>query len=178
MRKKVILNIVISGIFIGLISISSLIRIPIGTISITLQTLFVFLIGMMLGSKWGVITILCYLIIGLLGIPVFANGGGLFYILEPSFGYLLGFLLATFVIGLFVKKDKSFKRMVLSGFIGLIIIYCTGLVYLFFISKYYYDITIDGFDFLVYYFLIPLPIDIISIFISSFVVKRLNIIIE
>lgn len=176
MKNKVVFNLVFSSLFICLLAVSAYIRIPIGTISITFQTLFIFLIGMMLESKWGTVTVFCYLIIGLLGIPVFSNGGGLFYIFQPSFGYLIGFLFATLVMGLLLKKEQTFKNMILSGFVGLFIIYIIGLIYLYLISIYYYDFTIDGIKFIVYYLLIPLPIDIISIFISAIISKRVKII--
>jgi biotin transport system substrate-specific component len=53
----------------------------------------------MLGSKLGALSQLIYVVLGLIGIPVFTKGGGLSYIFEPSFGYLIGFILAACIIG-------------------------------------------------------------------------------
>lgn len=176
MKNKLILNIVLCGMFIALLVVATMIRIPIGTLSITLQTLVVFLSGMLLGYKWGTISVCCYVMLGLLGLPVFTNGGGLFYVIEPSFGYLLGFIVATFVIGLMTLNNSKTKRLIISGFTGLLIIYLIGLPFFYFISTLYYKITIEAIDLLIYYFLIPLPLDIISIFISVIITKRLGII--
>lgn len=175
MKNKVVFNLVLSGILMGLLVVSSIIRIPLGTISITFQTLVIFVIALLLGYKWGSLTILCYLIVGLLGLPVFSKGGGFHYVLEPSFGYLVSFLIATFVVGKLVEKNTTYKRMIIACFIGLAIIYAIGLVYLYIIMKYYLQLTIEGFNFFVVYCLIPLPMDIISIFIAVIIVKRLKI---
>ena len=176
MKNKLVLNIVLCGMFVALLVISTLFRIPLGNISITLQTLFVFLAGMLLGYKFGTISVCCYIMLGLFGLPVFTNGGGIFYVIEPTFGYLIGFILASFVIGLITLNKSNTKRLILAGFIGLLIIYLIGLPFFYLMSTFYYQITIDALKFFIYYFLIPLPLDIISIFISVIITKRLSII--
>lgn len=174
MKNKTVFNLTLSGILMCLLVASSIIKIPLGVISITFQTLVIFVIAMLLGYKWGSLTILCYLVVGLLGLPVFSKGGGFHYVLEPSFGYLVSFLIATFVIGLLVKDNTSAKRMIVSCFIGLAIIYVLGLIYLFIIMKYHLQLTIDAYKFFLLYVLAPLPMDIISIFLAVIIVKRLN----
>lgn len=179
MKNKLIFKIVLSGVFVCLLIVSSLIRIPLVGISITMQTLFVFLSGMILGYKWGTITIICYLVLGLLGLPIFSNGGGIFYVLEPTFGYLLGFILCSFVIGIIVKENRdNFKKLIISGSLGLFIIYLIGLLYYFLIARHFYSINIDEYQILIYFILIPLPIDLISVFISAIITKRISYLIK
>ncbi|MCB5624660.1 biotin transporter BioY, partial [Bifidobacterium animalis] len=63
----------------------------------TLQFFFVLLAGILLGPKLGALAVLLYVVIGLLGLPIFAAGGGLAYIVRPSFGYLIGFIAGAYV---------------------------------------------------------------------------------
>ena len=83
--------------FTMLTIIGGLLKIPVGEVSFTLQTLFVISAGMFLGAKDGAAAQLVYMIIGLIGIPVFTQGGGIYYIFKPSFGYILAFPLGAFL---------------------------------------------------------------------------------
>ncbi len=89
-RRKYILGIATSGLFIALMIISAFISIPIGTIKITLQFLITNICCLILGKKWGTISVLLYLLLGLFGLPIFSDGGGFAYVLKPSFGFLIG----------------------------------------------------------------------------------------
>ena len=106
--------------------------IPIGPVPIVLQSLFIFLSGLLLGSRWGVASVGVYLLAGALGLPVFAGGvGGIGRFAGPTGGYLLGFLPAVYVIGLITEKTR--KRVVFDVFAmvcGSIIIYSCGVSWL------------------------------------------------
>lgn len=107
------------------------IKIPLWPVAITLQTFFVILSGIMLGPRYGALSQLVYLILGLLGLPVFSGGGGLSYIMMPSFGYLVGFVLAPVAVGLFVKnKELTHKVVFIAALMGTFVIYCVGTPYL------------------------------------------------
>ncbi len=94
-----------SALFTALVAISSYIQIPVPFMDyFTLQFFFVLLAGMILGEKQGAISVGLYVLIGLLGVPVFAAGGGIGYIFKPSFGYLLGFIMTAYAVGYTVKK--------------------------------------------------------------------------
>ena len=86
-----------------------LIRLPLPPVPFTLQTLFVYLAGLILGQKKGVYSQLLFLMLGLSGLPVFSGGGGPSYVLHPTFGYLLGFPLAAFIMG--HVKGFSLKKV-------------------------------------------------------------------
>ena len=84
------------AIFVALISIGSKIAIPLDMLGMrfTLQWLFVLLCALIMEKK-SVLVLVVYLLIGLIGLPVFARGGGIWYIMKPTFGFLLGFLLTV-----------------------------------------------------------------------------------
>ncbi len=119
--------------FAAMTAVGGMIRIPTLIVPITLQTLFVYLSGDLLGNKNGAYSQLLFLILGLIGIPVFAMGGGLGYVLQPTFGYLISFPLAAWVIGTTAKKFKSEKWLgwIAANGTGFIVINTTGVVYLY-----------------------------------------------
>ena len=96
-------DIVYCGMFASLMAVGAFIKImiPIGIWEVTfsLQFFFALLAGFLLGSKRGLAAVGCYLLIGLAGVPVFAHGGGLMYLMKPTFGFLIGFAAAAYVAG-------------------------------------------------------------------------------
>ena len=98
---------ILVALFAALIAVGAFIRVPVPLVPFTMQTFFVVLAGMLLGKKLGGASALVYLAVGLIGIPVFTQGGGIGYVLKPSFGYLIGFVVgkitATFAAPLFPK---------------------------------------------------------------------------
>ena len=120
-------TIVYTGIFAVLLAICSWISIP-TFIPFTLQTFGIFLTLLLLGGKSGSITILIYLLLGAIGIPVFSNfGAGLGYLLGNTGGYALGFIFIGLTFWLFEKcfGKKLFVQMI-SLLIGLFFCYAFG----------------------------------------------------
>ena len=90
----------------ALLAISSKIQTPFTLVPATMQTFVVLFLGMVLGYKLAVATVVLYLIEGLIGLPVFAKGGGFAYLVGPTGGYLIGFILTAFFAGMIkVKND-------------------------------------------------------------------------
>lgn len=77
----------------------SLLRIPFFPVPLTLQFFFALMAGLTLGKSWGALSQLMYLLAGLAGLPVFAGGGGPGYVLQPTFGFLLGLIPAAWCAG-------------------------------------------------------------------------------
>ena len=93
--------------FTALITAGAYIRIPVPICPFTLQFLFTTLAGIILGKNKGAAATALYVILGLAGLPVFTGGGGIGYVLQPSFGYILGFIAGAFVTGLIVERAKN-----------------------------------------------------------------------
>ncbi len=128
-------DIAIIALFAALTAVGSLIKIPLGftPVPITLQVFFVLFAGLILGPVRGALALLAYLVIGAVGIPVFAGGtGGFQSIVGPSGGYLYGFVVAAFVVGLVARSIKGDRPMVLAGsallagIAGVLVIYVFG----------------------------------------------------
>lgn len=133
-------DLVLCALFTALIAVGAYIQIPVpGMDYFTLQFLFVLMAGILLGSKKGAMAVGCYVLLGLFGLPVFAGGGGITYIFRPSFGYLLGFVVAAFVTGFLSEKQtkKSFGGYLLASFGGFLLTYAIGLTYKYLVLNYY-----------------------------------------
>lgn len=126
------------GLFAALTAVGAFIRVPVPLVPFTLQFLFTALSGVLLGSKRGMISQLVYVGIGLAGIPVFTQGGGIGYIFQPTFGYLIGFIGSAYVAGKIVEvKGYSFKVILGAALAGLMVAYIVGVIYLYMIKNLY-----------------------------------------
>lgn len=120
-----ITNLILCSLFTALIAVGAFIKIPVPVVPFTLQFLFTTLAGLLLGSKKGAISVVAYMVLGLVGLPIFSEGGGFWYVMKPSFGYIIGFCIGTYVTGLIAErmKEKTVPRYMLANFIGLLIVY-------------------------------------------------------
>jgi len=115
------------SLFAALTAVGAQIAIPLGTVPITLQVLFVLLSGFILGSHLGFLSQLIYLLMGSLGLPVFANlSGGFAYIYGPTGGYLIAFPLAAFLVGFLSERQETFLNYTLAMLLGILVIYLLG----------------------------------------------------
>ncbi len=106
---------------------------PFSPVPITGQTFTVLLLGALYGSKRGPATVMTYLALGVMGLPVFAGGAfGVARLVGPTAGYLVGFLAAAFVVGLLSERGWDRKPLTTAGsmIIGNGIIYMTGVLWL------------------------------------------------
>ena len=144
-------EVILCGLYIALITVGTFVRIPVGTDVYTLQFLFTLLAGLMLGARLGALAIGTYVLMGLVGIPVFASGGGPAYVLQPTFGYLIGFILQGWVTGALVRRGvPTFRRALTACVAGMVVLYVLGIPYFYFISNYIIDAPI-GFWVAVWY---------------------------
>jgi biotin transport system substrate-specific component len=106
---------------------------PFSPVPVTGQTFAVLLLGALYGSRRGPATVATYLTLGILGLPVFAGGAaGLARLLGPTAGYLVGFVLAAWVVGLLSERgwDRKPSSTAASMIIGNIVIYIVGMIWL------------------------------------------------
>ena len=127
-------TILISLLGTVLISILTQVKfyLPDNPVPVTLQTFGVLTIGGFLGWRWGLVSILTYYLIGALGLPIFANGGGGFdYVFQGvTGGYLLGFILATFLVGYLYQRGWNNGKILWGMLVGSIFIYVPALIWL------------------------------------------------
>lgn len=175
MNNSKTLNMILCALFVALITIGTFIRIPIPYVPFTLQLLFTMLAGFLLGGRWGFIAVLIYIIIGLIGLPVFTEGGGFAYIFKPTFGYIIGFAVASYVTGTIANKvpNPGIKRLLAAAFIGLVIVYTFGMIYVYLISDLYLGTPIGIVPLFLYCFVLAVPGDIVLCIVASILSKRL-----
>lgn len=168
-------NMVLCALFVALIIAGAFLKIPIPVVPFTLQLLFTMLAGLLLGKKWGAIAVVVYILLGLMGLPVFAEGGGPSYIFRPSFGYIIGFAVAAYVTGMLANRveNPSYRRLLAADFIGLGIVYLFGMVYYYLISDLYLGTPIGLWPLFLYCFLLAVPGDIILCILGAVLAKRL-----
>ncbi|GAW92887.1 biotin transporter BioY [Calderihabitans maritimus] len=161
MRTK---SLVLAGLFAAITAISAQISIPLSftPVPITMQVLAVCLAGGILGARLGAVSQLVYILLGAFGMPVFAQGkAGLNVLFGPTGGYIIGFVIAAYVIGLVIEKRMTYLSTLVAMFLGLVIIYFLGTIQL----KFVLDLTWQkALIFGVGWFL---PLDILKIFIGA-----------
>jgi len=118
--------------FALLTSACAKLKIEIGLVPITMQTLAVLLSGAVLGAKRGGLAQLTYLLMGIGGIPWFSHGGGISYLLSPTFGYIIGFVPAAYLTGWLCQKgfDRKIKTAIGAMILGNVLLYIPGLLWL------------------------------------------------
>lgn len=179
MKKQITLRIVLIALFASLIAVGAWISIPI-TVPFTLQTLVIFILIITLGFRDSLICIALYIILGLIGVPVFSGfKSGVAAILGPTGGYIIGFLFMPLV---YFLSDKCFSKVIskkyIAEFIGLVlstlVCYIFGTIW--FLVVYTNEITLwKTLLMCVIPFIIP---DIIKMIIAIFVSSKLNKIIK
>ncbi|TDX47833.1 biotin transporter BioY [Orenia marismortui] len=167
-------SMVLVALFAALTAIGAFIKIPTPFgVPFSLQPLFVIFAANLLGARLALLSQLVYIFIGLIGIPIFTQGGGPSYVLQPTFGYLIGFAIGAYVIGKLIEaKEKNFKNFILANLAGLVVFYLFGVAHLYLVLNFYLGKTYPINQALVGGFLIFLPFDIIKAIISALISKE------
>lgn len=137
-ERNYIMTFVLCLTFAVLMVIGARIKVslPIGNISVTLslQIFIASLAGFVLGSNKGAFSILLYVIIGLIGAPVFAYGGGYDYVFKPTFGFIIGFIAAAHMTGYIWERTTKHNTVALflTALAGELSYYACGLLYYYF----------------------------------------------
>ena len=132
-NQKILKYIILVLVGTVALTISSKIKIPFYPVPMTMQTFVVLFLGISFGYKIGLATVGLYLFEGIIGIPVFASspekGVGVVYFFGPTMGYLIGFLLATFLAGYMNLKTNIFL-IFLKLSLSVSVIYILGMLWL------------------------------------------------
>lgn len=163
-----------SALFVAFMVAAAQITIPIPYIPLTFQTVTAVLAGLLLGARWGGASVAVYVLMGLVGLPVYAGwSGGISYVVQLTFGYLLGFVLAAFVSGLLIGNSRcTIRRCVVASLCGVIANYCVGILYFCILWTQYYHYS-GLFNALLVYNLIYLPKDFILCVMASALAARI-----
>ena len=169
-------DMVLCGVFTTLIAVGAFIKVPVPVVPFTLQFLFTMLAGLLLGGRKGALSVGVYIVLGLVGLPVFAEGGGFWYILKPSFGYLLGFMLAAYVTGRMVERKGRLSTgwVMAVNFLGLFIVYAAGMIYYYVICNYVIDTPIAPGPLFLYCFVLAVPGDICLCILAAILTVRVR----
>lgn len=169
-------DIVLFSLFTALIAVGAFIRIPIPVCPFTLQLLFTTLAGLILGSHRGAAAVTVYVGLGLIGIPVFTEGGGPAYIFQPTFGYLLGFIAGAWLTGRIAETapKASLYRLWLANFAGLAVVYTFGMIYVYIINNSYLHTPIGIWPLFVYCLFLAVPGDICLCLLAGVIAKKLR----
>ena len=118
------------ALFAALTAVGAFIRIPLGYSSITLQTFFTAMAGCVLGPWYGALSQLVYVALGLVGLPIFTQGGGIGYLMQPTCGFLIGLIPAAWVIGRIAGRKPEPKQIVPACLLGYCVLYAIGVPYM------------------------------------------------
>ena len=130
MSKSKAYPIVLVGVFVAIISICAWISIPMVPIPITLQILGVFITSSILGAKLGTVSIIIYILLGAVGLPVFSNfTGGFGILLSPTGGFIIGFIFTALTVGIITSFKNSILTNTLAMLLGLLLCYTFGTVW-------------------------------------------------
>ena len=143
-------DLVLCAMFVALIAVGAFIKIPVPVVPFTLQFLFTMLAGLLLGPVNGALAVVVYIVLGLIGLPIFTQGGGPGYIFQPSFGYIIG-----------------------ANFLGLFIVYSFGMIYYYVISNFYLNSPIGVGALFLYCFVLAVPGDIVLCIVAAIIGKRM-----
>ena len=157
-----------TALFAALTAAGAFIRIPLGYSSNTLQFFFTAMAGCLLGPVWGPVSQAVYVALGLIGLPIFTQGGGLTYLLQPTCGFLIGLIPAAWVIGLLtVHRPPHPIRTALACLAGLAVLYAVGLPYMAVILNQYMGKAM-GFSAILWAGMLPfLPGDMLKIAVTA-----------
>ncbi len=168
-------DMVLCALFTALTAAGAFIRIPLPYVPFSLQFLFTNLAGLLLGGKRGAFSICLYIALGLMGLPIFTQGGGPAYVLQPSFGYIPGFALGAYLAGCMVeRRGESLKSYLLAGLANFTAVFAFGLTHLYFITNFYLHKPMELWSLLAVGLLPFVPGDILIVVLSAYLAKRLR----
>jgi biotin transport system substrate-specific component len=170
-NKMSIKGIVYASLFGALTAAGAFIVIPLPPVPLTAQTFFLNVSAALLGGPLGAVSQFIYVMLGVVGIPVFSGGkAGIGVLFGPTGGYLLGFILAAFVIGKITaaKKDAGIFWYILAMLVGMVIVYSLGVLQLALVAKISWKkaLAVGVIPFL--------PGDIIKILLAAIISSRLK----
>ena len=166
-------DLIYCALFAALTAIGAFIHFQFMHATITLQCFFTAMAGLLLGAKLGALSQALYVGLGLVGLPIFAAGGGFSYIFNPTFGFLLGLIPTAWVIGKLAEKNRTPLRLALACVAGFAVLYAIGLPYIALIVNVYNGGAVSASKLATAYMLPYLPGDCLKIVVSVILAPRI-----
>lgn len=137
MQSSKLRSIILASIFAAITAILAQVQFQAFMIPFSGQTLAVGLAATILGSRLGALSIFCYMLLGLIGVPVFAGfSSGLQAIIGPSGGYIIGFIVTAYVTGLILEKTAfTYKMAIVANIVGMVITLIFGTIQLKYVAE-------------------------------------------
>ncbi|WP_163536518.1 biotin transporter BioY [Gracilibacillus sp. YIM 98692] len=175
------LDLTMGSMFVALMAIGANITsivpfLVIGGVPITLQTFFAVLAGLLLGSRLGAFSMFTYMILGLVGAPVFAQfKGGAAVLLAPTFGFIVSFIIVAFVAGKIVENKRHLSRYIIAAIVGTAINYIFGTHWMYAAYIFWVDAP-SGFTYSLawYWMVFPLPKDVVLAVVAGILAFRVD----
>lgn len=168
-RSSVTPKLVLAALFAALTAVCSQLAIPL-TVPINLALFAVHLAGALLGAKWGVLSMLVYVLLGLVGVPVFASfGSGPAILFGKTGGYILGYVLCAAIVGFLSSRfGRSLPKLCAYMVLGVAVCYAFGTVWFMFVTGMSLSLSLT-------YCVIPfLPGDAVKIALAALLALRLE----
>lgn len=179
-KQSNIFRLTIGAMFVALTAIGANITsivpfLVIGGVPITLQTFFAILAGLVLGSRLGAFSMFVYMMLGLAGVPVFAQfSGGFATALSPTFGFILSFIIIAYVAGKIRELNSSFLAYIIAGLVALVLNYVIGTNWMYMAYQFWFEAPPELSYKLVWLWMVaPLPKDIILAIMAGVFAHRL-----
>lgn len=165
---------VLSAMFTALIAVGAFIRVPVPLWPFTLQTLFTTMAGLLLGPRWGTLSCVAYMLLGLAGLPIFTGGGGPQYVFQPTFGCIVGFAVGAWAAGMIVQRStkRGFACCFFAAFVDMIIVYVIGMAWFWAIKAFYLNDPIGVWTLFVTCFVPTIGVDLLKALIAAWVSER------
>lgn len=163
------------ALFSALTALGAFITIPIPPVPFSMQIFFAILAGALLGSHCGGWSVGIYVLLGLCGLPIFTKGGGLSYIFQPTFGYIVGFAAGAWACGKVIelRGDHQFSTLLMGCFTGAAVDFALGSVYFYLIQNVYLGAEMGMWKVLYSTVLLFLSADTILMILAAGLAKRL-----
>lgn len=171
-QSSYVKKMVYAALFAALTGIGGWIALPLPYVAVTLQTLFTIVSGAVLGPYFGALSMIVYILLGLIGLPVFSKGqSGLGVLFGPSGGYLIGFVIAAIVIGLLVrvKEKPGYWWTCFAMALGILLIDLFGVAQLSVITGLPVDKAV------IVGALVFVPTDLLKVLIGAYIAKMIRL---
>lgn len=167
-------DMVLIAVFVAIITVCSFIQISVGLVPFTLQTFGVFVTAGILGTKRGTLAVIVYILLGIIGVPVFCGAGGPGVIVGTTGGYITGFIFTALIIGIithFFEKSSTWLNIgatVVAMILGDVVCFVIGTIQFMFVMKTSLTVALG---YCVIPFIIP---DLVKILVATIIVNRMK----